>query len=66
MVNSITVKNKKEIVMKCNEKIVDRFIVIRAKNDVEYSAMVAHIVNCKKCFKKLISLAPKYNSEIEE
>ena len=69
MVKFITETNniQERTTMKCTENLVEYFIAQHfPKTDEEYQDINDHILNCKKCFEKLISLASKYNPDVEE
>ena len=52
--------------MICDDYIVERFIAGYASRDEKFEELKNHIVNCKKCFRKLIKLAPMYGDILEE
>jgi len=59
--------NKEEVEMKCTNNLVVFFISRHfPKTNKEYQEIKQHIINCKKCFKELIRLAPKYDTRAEE
>lgn len=53
--------------MKCKHNLVVLFVSdIFPKTEEEQTEMKQHIINCEKCFKELIRLAPKYDPTVEE
>lgn len=57
----------KEAKMRCTNNLVVYFISKHfPKTDNEYQEIKQHIIHCKKCFKELIELAPKYDPRVEE
>lgn len=53
--------------MQCKDNLVIFFLSNHfPKTNDEYREIKEHIINCEKCFKELIKLAPKYDSRVEE